>query len=344
MTVDYIQPLVDAWNRMVEDLFRPFRIGRWFAVGLMVFLVQCSKGGGGGGNVNVPSGGRGRDFEEQMRHAGGMVRDWFDSPIIIPIIVSLIVVLLALWLVFLWLGSRAHLVFLDQLAHRHWRIAEPWERTRAQGNSLFLWRLGFTLIVIAGVLVIILPVVLAVIWAARKSEFTAVLMALGLGVPVFLAFIVPVAFIECFLSNFVIPIMYKDGVKTTEGWRRFMPLLRAHFWKFVAYGLLIFVLAIGVGVMLFVIGCATCCVGFVLFIIPYIGSVVTLPIHYTWRGFGPNFLAQFGPEYWQWPEAAVAAPAGIPPPTPPPEPGPPVEGGGTEPPWPPEGGGSPYTG
>jgi hypothetical protein len=42
-----------------------------------------------------------------------------------------------------------------------------------------------------------------------------------------------------------------------------------------------------------VAGCCTCCIGFVLLIIPYIGTVTLLPILYTYRALSLEFLAQF---------------------------------------------------
>ena len=84
------------------------------------------------------------------------------------------------------------------------------------------------------------------------------------------------------------------------------------------------VLAVGVGLAIFVAGFATCCVGFVLLSIPYLGSVILLPVSFTYRAFGPEFLAQFGPEYSIWPSPEETAGPGS-------EPSPPPEPGGTAP-------------
>jgi hypothetical protein len=53
-----------------------------------------------------------------------------------------------------------------------------------------------------------------------------------------------------------------------------------------------------------VAGFSTCCIGFLLMAIPYVSSVVLLPVDVLFRGLGPDFLAQFGP---QW--AITGAPA-----------------------------------
>ena len=44
-----------------------------------------------------------------------------------------------------------------------------------------------------------------------------------------------------------------------------------------------------------VAGIVTCCIGWILLVIPYIGIVVTLPIWYWLRAFSVEFLAQFQP-------------------------------------------------
>jgi hypothetical protein len=41
----------------------------------------------------------------------------------------------------------------------------------------------------------------------------------------------------------------------------------------------------------------TCCLGWLVLIVPYIGTVVTLPMWYTLRAFSLEFLAQFGADY-----------------------------------------------
>ena len=52
-------------------------------------------------------------------------------------------------------------------------------------------------------------------------------------------------------------------------------------------------------------GLFTCLLGFVLLVIPYIGTVITLPIWYTFRVFSLEFLAQFGLDYDLFPPATA---------------------------------------
>ena len=53
----------------------------------------------------------------------------------------------------------------------------------------------------------------------------------------------------------------------------------------------------GIDPILGAFGCMTCCIGFLILMIPYIGTVVLLPMYVTFRGLDLEFLAQFGEEY-----------------------------------------------
>ena len=48
-------------------------------------------------------------------------------------------------------------------------------------------------------------------------------------------------------------------------------------------------------------GIVPCCIGWILLVIPYIGTVVTLPAWYRFKAFSIEFLAQPGVEYNAFP-------------------------------------------
>jgi Na+/melibiose symporter-like transporter len=95
--------------------------------------------------------------------------------------------------------------------------------------------------------------------------------------------------------------MYKHQVRVLQAWRMFIPILASHLVYFLVYGLFLLLLAIGVGIAIVFAGCLTCCVGFLLLALPYIGSVILLPIGFIYRDFSLEFLAQWGPEYSVFP-------------------------------------------
>ena len=95
--------------------------------------------------------------------------------------------------------------------------------------------------------------------------------------------------------------MYRDEISATEAWSRFFTLFKQNIFSFLVYGFIIFGLTIMVviGVVFAVI--FTCCIGGLLLVIPYISSVLLLPISYTYRALGLEFLSQFGDEYTLFP-------------------------------------------
>jgi len=121
----------------------------------------------------------------------------------------------------------------------------------------------------------------------------------------FLILVILTSYISLFLNDFVVPIMYKYKITTSKAWFKFLPILSRHLGYFVLYGLFIFVLMILVVICIVLFGLFTCCLGFLLLIIPYIGSVVLLPISYTFRAFSVEFLEQFGEDFTIFPKQEV---------------------------------------
>ncbi len=310
MTVSYSEPLTRAWDRMRLALFKPFDIHKWFVVGFTAFLAGLVDGHQGSG------GSRGHwetnfkdvlDFPQKawlwlMDHPG-----WFIA------IVFGAFLFIVLGTVLLWLSSRGQFMFLDNVVHNRAEIAKPWHEYRKEGDSLFLWRLVFHFV---GLAVFVLFAVLFFTSATRiygENRFhpVPVLWIAGMAA-VFLLVIVAAGYITTFLKDFVVPIMAKNRVTSTRGWALFMALFREHAGSFILYGLIVFALVVTFAVFVVIAGLVTCCIGWFLLVIPYIGTVVTLPFWYALRAFSLEFLAQFGPGYEMFPRPAPAPAQGPP--------------------------------
>jgi len=87
-------------------------------------------------------------------------------------------------------------------------------------------------------------------------------------------------------------------------------LAKANAGVFVRYILLYIVFSLMAGGAILIACLATCCIGFILLALPFVGTVFLLPVLVFFRLYGVELLAQFGPEY------------NIPVPTLPPEPQP----------------------
>jgi len=202
-----------------------------------------------------------------------------------------------------WLSSRGKFMFLDNVVHDRAQVVKPWYEFKKHGNSLFLWRLCFGIICfILFLMFLVQCYMIAVdVYEGNYPPGIPVLIIIGM-VLLALFMIIVTAYISLFLTDFVVPIMYKNNITTNQAWGCFLSLFTQHLLYFILYGLFVLVLNILVIISVIIAGIFTCCLGFLLLIIPYIGSVVTLPISYTLRTFSLEFLEQYGPEFTLFPQ------------------------------------------
>jgi hypothetical protein len=318
MAVSYTLAVQQSWSRMVRMLFRPFRFETWFTLGFAAFLSEYLSHPGGGGSYNNQHGGwRVRHHGEippEVRHvAGFLLHPAWGVLVIVALTVAVICLLL-----FVWVSCRGKFVFLDNLAREKAAIVAPWKRYGRLGNSLFAFWLTLTVLTVGVGLAISLPVLIPVLRAVDTGEGWPALIALIAvwWVMAIVPFALVVGCTYLFLEQFVVPIMYREGLGVLAAWGRFFSLFGRHAASFIGFALFYFVISVVFGMAVVVGGFATCCVGFLLLSIPYVGSVVLLPIEVTLRGLGPDFLAQLGPE-WSIFAPAAGAPAAPAPPAPP---------------------------
>ena len=81
-----------------------------------------------------------------------------------------------------------------------------------------------------------------------------------------------------------------------------MTILWPKLGYFLLYGIFILVLGILVVISVIIFGFVTLCIGFLLLIIPYISSVLLLPVSYTFRAYSVEFLEQFGDDFKIYPK------------------------------------------
>lgn len=308
MNISYTAPLSRAWARMKALLFRrPFEIETWIVVAFSAWLAEIlSSAGGGSSRWNLSD----ADFGHGAAEVRDQVRHWLEHPAVLMVIASVLLAVLLTLVLVTWLSARAQFVFLDNVLAGRPAFVAPWRRSGRLANSLFLWwaALSFAWLLPIGILA-------AAFWQGLAgvicgSDFRAPeLAAVVLGVigAVLTSALIALA---CWLTTeFVVPLMARYDESATRAWARFWPLLTSHVGDFIAYAAFVLLLTIGVTLGVLLAGFLSCCVGLVLLMIPYVGTLVTLPIHVTGRGLGPEFLRQFGPE---WDVFAPYAPDAVP--------------------------------
>ena len=295
--ISVVEPIGPAIERVTTILFRPFDLGKWFVIGFCAWLAQLgdggSGGGGGGGNPQHKVG-RG-EIRRQLVDAKDFVvhnLDW-----IVPVAIAAAVAILGLWLLLLWLSSRGRFMFLHCVAQNKAEVRNPWHRFRGHASSLFAFRAVVALITLgAAVVPFVVGGIVVGVSTATLGLNPLTILGLVAAVMYFVAVLIVSAVIAKFTKDFVVPIMYLHAIHTTEAWRVFLDLLSVNKARFVLYILVQIVIAVAIGTALFMAACCTCCCAACLFILPYIGTVVLLPVHVFSRSYSLYYLAQYGPQ------------------------------------------------
>ncbi len=303
MKIEFIAPFNKAWNRMKAALFNPFDLQKWGIIGFNAFLAGLLDGnGGGGGGGGGDNGGSLRELISFPREAWNWLtgHPWIFAAIVLGVIIAA-----AIFLALLWLSSRGKFMFLDNIIRDRAEVKKPWNNYSREGNSLFLWRLGYAIVLFALILIFLVFIFLSLsaLYESGNEEISLPFILLaGLSFGFVMLVMVYIAF---FLDSFVVPIMYKHRLSSTKAWGRFLSLFGKHPFHFIWFGVLVFVIMIIFIIAVVLAGLLTCCVGWIILVIPYVGTVVTLPVWYTLRAFSVEFLAQFGDDYRLFPSGST---------------------------------------
>jgi len=293
--VSVVTPLGPAIQRAKEILFNPFDLSKWLAIGFCAWLAFLGRGGGGGGfNAHLPP--RGRDFREIFDEAREYVLanlSW-----IVPLVVGLVLVGVVLWLVFTWLSSRGQFMFLHCVAANKAEVSVPWTKYSDHGNSLFLFRIVLGLVSIAAVAPFLLASGFVIVgMVSRRGLLIAPIMgliALVLGLIVVAIFF---ALVCKFTFDFVVPVMSLRTSSCLAGWREVLSLVLANGLSFALYVLFQVVLKMAIGVGVFAVILLTCCCAGCFLVIPYVGTVLLLPVLVFERSYSLYYLRQFGARF-----------------------------------------------
>lgn len=348
-----------SWAKTKEILF-PFELKRWLKILLIVWLA--GQAGGMGGNFNLPQRPKPTDRQAQTEKAQpetqspeqaiqepartgeslddttGIPQETRPSPVAetgedrekelprLPpaVIVLLVLLAIAFFVLFAWLSARFSFIFLDLMVHRDVRIRDSFRMHKPLGNSYFLWSLGFLGVGVAIFLIVILVTALAT--ALAKAFLILFIPLLILLILLVIGFVV----IGVLVYDFVLPVMYRDGIRTMDALRKLISLkpkageIGLFILLLIGFGILAFILAL---VLTVVVGLATVIVGFLVgllgslivgaipflkpilvfigFLVLVVGilgaivllGLITLPIPVFFRAFTLSYLARLVPEY-----------------------------------------------
>jgi hypothetical protein len=261
-------------------------------IGFAAFLAGLS--GGLHSSFNPFSGWSNRQDQkaiaESFREVSPVAQmEWW----VIALIVVGGLIILALVLVFMWLGARGRFIFTDCVVHNRGAIIAPWKEFRVQGNSFFL----FSLLVMLCIFVVVVLVALALFLPfVLRGSGGQIGFGFWIALGFFLFFILCLAFGWALISQLMIPIMYRQRCRARLAFSQSVGLITTQPGPMLLYFLFLLVILFAAGLISCFAACLTCCIA----AIPYIGTVLLLPIPVTLHGFSLLFLRQFGSDYDVW--------------------------------------------
>ncbi len=283
--MNLIQPFEIAWHRMVAALFRPFDLGKWFYLGFSAFLASFLTG-----STNF-------SFHEGL--PSDQNGNWLPAPfnswgpeIWIPVIIVFAVLVFALVVLFVWLGCRGQFMLLDNVVRGGCEVRAPWRQFREQANSLFrLYLLGFLIWLLS--LLLVGGVAAAYFFLTPHAFHSwSYYIPYAICLLIFLFFSIGYAIALFFLRDFGVLWMYRHGGSAWDAARQVLALGGEHTADFLLYLCLRFALGFAFIVLASLAGCLTCCIGF----LPYLSSVLTLPLTVFRVWYAVECFATLGPD------------------------------------------------
>jgi hypothetical protein len=306
--IEIFKPFGEAFEWMQRILFRPFDIKKWLVLGFAAFIGGNWGGGGGGfGNLN----------REAFKEAAAQGRQpqftdfWPWGPVAL---ITAVILFLAVAMVLMWIFCRGRFIFTDCVVKNRAAIVAPWREFRREGNSFFLFSLAvfFIVLLFVAALVAIFILPFGIFGHGHARGGFSVGLAIGVACFVLLWFIL--ATFMAVIAQFMVPVMYRQRCRAADAFVQVGRLIINHLGVFILLILFSIVLFIAFVVIATFITCATCCVGG----LPYISSVILLPVLVFFVAFKLFFLRQFGNEYDVW--NGMPPSLGAEPPSPPPIP------------------------
>jgi hypothetical protein len=298
-----MKPFEDGFMIMKAILFQPFDLTKWVVIGFAAFIAGHFSAGGFSPPLNFPG------AQAHHRTAGSGADLHHYGPFFWAMIAGAFLVALIFIFVFLWIRARGIFVFTDCIVRNRAAIKEPWREYRREGNSLFLFLVAATLIVMVGIggPMAIGFIFASVIHFSADDRVFVLIVLIVLGAFVFVIYMCVVIVLS--ITGYFMPmVMYRQRCLATEAFRTVVRLMWQDPGAFTLFALFGILLVIGFAITASMVTCATCCVA----ALPYVGTVVLLPAFIWLRSFGLLFFRQFGAEFDVW-AGAPPIPLGPPP-------------------------------
>ena len=286
-----------AYSRTVSLLFRPFDLMRWFSMGFCAWLAYLGTQSGnfnGMNKQNHPEQVKQQldGFWDKLSHAG-------EHPGVVAAVLAFVLLCLLFAFLMCALRSRGDFMFIRRWYQPDATIAQCWRASRDAGHALFVWRIWFFFV---AAFLFAVDVGFAYHYILRPYLDAGNAWSPSLVKPTVLCltalalWMIGVELVGHMTKAFVVPVMYWQHVTVGRAWMAVLALCNQY--PFAVVGYLVCGCACGVLAACAVVLCVllTCCIGVIPLVLPYVGSVMVLPILLFYRGYSICFLSQWRSE------------------------------------------------
>ncbi len=295
--IEIFAPFGEAYELTKKILFQPFDLAKWLVLGFAAWLATFFSGGGF--NYRGWKGNQNWNWKS-LPHGPFSVHE--AQPWVIPVFFIVLLFALALIALLLWLNARGRFMFTDCIVRNRGAIVAPWREYHAEGNRYFVFQIVITfcsMIVFGGLALIF---VLGHYWGATVLPLTLlILLAVGF---------VLVGVVLALVLRFMVPVMYRQRCDAMAAFWQVWALITANVGIFLLFALFYIVIYIAGAMIGCLAACVTCCIA----ALPYVGTVILLPVVTCLFAYPLCFVRQFGDAFDVW---AVVRPEEPPPPAPP---------------------------
>lgn len=297
MRPEIFAPFGEAFELTRKILFQPFDFGKWLVIGFAAWLATFLNGFG----FNYRYDFNRRNRFSHWLHTGHAYSLHDIPPGYIPFIIVGLAFIFALAVLLLWLNARARFIFTDCIVHNRGAFVEPWGEYHEEGNSYFVLNLivAFCSLLIFGGL----GLLFLASWYWHHP-------LVPLAVLILITVIIGLAGVVVGLVlKLIVPVMYRQRCGAADAFLQVWNLVLDHPGLFILYVFFYLVLLMAAAMIGCIATCVTCCAA----MLPYLGTVILLPVVMMLFAFPLCFLRQFGEQYDVW---AGVSPGQLPPPPP----------------------------
>lgn len=228
---------IDSAIRRTRDLLWPFRKGIWLRIALIALFI-----GWGGAGFPQPTWSSDSDFPSDAFTG-------FSTPGALPdmagLIIAVFLLIIALALLYMLIGSIFQFVFVDCIRMRNVKIRDYFSPRAGKGIRLFLFQIGIAVLFLLLLAALIIPFIIL----ARGFAFPAV-VSLLLFLPVLIILAIIVGIIQLITIDFVVPIMIQKDCGVIDGWKEFYSIISTQWMQGIIYLIVRFLAALGAGVVM----------------------------------------------------------------------------------------------